>query len=175
MEALHSSTKLGETQFYVGCAQLKITGTGAAGSCGPSIQLPGAYKPSDSNIFISNFYYGFEPAPFRAPGGPVASCHAGGGAMGASTPMTAATLPEDSTPEPVMSPEATTTTPQIATAAETAADESTITAATAVKAAGEAGGPVPLYGRCGGQGYSGPKECASGACVEQNQYYWQCV
>ncbi|KAH8151887.1 uncharacterized protein LAJ45_03880 [Morchella importuna] len=72
MEALHSSTTLGGTQFYIGCAQLRITGPG--GSCSPTITLPGDYQASDDNIYISDFYYGFDAATFTAPGGPVATC-----------------------------------------------------------------------------------------------------
>ncbi|KAF9051668.1 glycoside hydrolase family 10 and carbohydrate-binding module family 1 protein [Panaeolus papilionaceus] len=35
---------------------------------------------------------------------------------------------------------------------------------------------VPVYGQCGGIGYSGDKTCASGStCVKQNDYYSQCV
>src|SRR6478735_9195170 len=95
MEALHSSTKMSDTQFYVGCAQLKITGTGT-GSCGPTIQLPGAYKPADTNIYISNFYYGFNPATFKAPGGPVATCGGGAVAQAVATGVAeAAAVPTD--------------------------------------------------------------------------------
>jgi len=72
MEALHSSTTKDSTQFYIGCAQLRIKGSG--GTCSPSIKLPGAYKDTDSDIYIPNFYYGFEPSNFTAPGGPVATC-----------------------------------------------------------------------------------------------------
>ena len=43
---------------YIGCAQLKITGTGSAGSCTPEIQLPGAYNAEDADIYIPNIYNG---------------------------------------------------------------------------------------------------------------------
>ncbi|MCJ1440873.1 MAG: hypothetical protein MMC23_001359 [Stictis urceolatum] len=72
MEALHASQTIDQTQFYIGCAQLRITGSGS--SCSPKIQLPGAYKDTDPNIYIPNFYYGFDPTTFTAPGGPVATC-----------------------------------------------------------------------------------------------------
>jgi|SRR3569833_2343376 len=83
MEALHSSTKIDSTQFYIGCAQLRIQGSG--GTCGPTIQLPGAYKDTADNIYISNFYYGFHATTFSAPGGPVATCRGGGGGGVAKT------------------------------------------------------------------------------------------
>lgn len=72
MEALHSSTTINMTQFYIGCAQLHITGSG--GTCTPSIELPGAYKDTDTDIYIPDFYYVFNATTFTAPGGPVATC-----------------------------------------------------------------------------------------------------
>lgn len=72
METLHAAQTIDATQFYIGCAQLRITGPG--GTCSPSITLPGAYKDTDTNIYIPNFYNGFNVATFTAPGGPVATC-----------------------------------------------------------------------------------------------------
>lgn len=40
---------------------------------------------------------------------------------------------------------------------------------------GASGDSVPLYGRCGGQGYTGPTQCAAGKCVKMNDWYSQCV
>jgi len=37
------------------------------------------------------------------------------------------------------------------------------------------GGTVPVWGQCGGQGYNGPTQCASGTCRAQNQWYSQCL
>ena len=72
MKALHTSETINETQFYIGCAQLRITGSG--GKCSPSITLPGAYKNTDTDIYIPDFYYGFNATTFTAPGGPVVTC-----------------------------------------------------------------------------------------------------
>ncbi|KAI1184831.1 glycoside hydrolase [Nemania serpens] len=72
MLALHGSQTLGGAQFYIGCAQLSITGPG--GACSPKISLPGAYKATDSDIYIPNFYYGLDPTTYKAPGGNVATC-----------------------------------------------------------------------------------------------------
>ncbi|RYP61421.1 hypothetical protein DL769_007706 [Monosporascus sp. CRB-8-3] len=72
MLALHGAQTVGGAQFYIGCAQLKITGPG--GSCSPKISLPGAYNAQDPNIYIPNFYYGFDPTTYVAPGGAVATC-----------------------------------------------------------------------------------------------------
>ncbi|KAI0125856.1 glycosyl hydrolase family 61-domain-containing protein [Xylariales sp. AK1849] len=73
MLALHASETEGGAQFYIGCAQLTITGT-SSGSCTPTISLPGAYTAEDDDIYIPNFYNGFDPTTYVAPGGSVASC-----------------------------------------------------------------------------------------------------
>lgn len=86
MLALHGAQTVGGAQFYIGCAQLKITGTGSKGSCSPTISLPGAYNAEDSDIYIPNVYNGFDASTYTAPGGPVATC----GGSGNSTPATSA-------------------------------------------------------------------------------------
>ncbi|KAI1082411.1 glycosyl hydrolase family 61-domain-containing protein [Whalleya microplaca] len=72
MLALHGSQVLDGGQFYIGCAQLSITGPG--GACTPEISLPGAYDASDDDIYIPNFYNGFDATTYKAPGGDVATC-----------------------------------------------------------------------------------------------------
>ncbi|KAI0396272.1 glycoside hydrolase [Xylariaceae sp. FL0594] len=74
MLALHGAMQKGGAQFYIGCAQLAITGGSGSGNCSPKISLPGAYKADDANIYIPNFYYGFDPTTYKAPGGAVATC-----------------------------------------------------------------------------------------------------
>jgi cellulase len=73
MLALHGAQTVGGAQFYIGCAQLKIEGTGS-GTCTPTIELPGAYNENDDNIYIPNVYNGFDATTYKAPGGAVASC-----------------------------------------------------------------------------------------------------
>ncbi|EGS23404.1 uncharacterized protein CTHT_0000930 [Thermochaetoides thermophila DSM 1495] len=34
---------------------------------------------------------------------------------------------------------------------------------------------VPLWGQCGGRGYTGPTTCAQGTCKVQNEWYSQCI
>ncbi|KAI4601497.1 hypothetical protein KJ359_011626 [Pestalotiopsis sp. 9143b] len=81
MLALHGAQTVGGAQFYIGCAQLTVTGTGT-GSCTPSISLPGAYSAEDDDIYIPDVYNGFDPTTYTAPGGSVAVC-------GGSSPATA--------------------------------------------------------------------------------------
>lgn len=40
---------------------------------------------------------------------------------------------------------------------------------------GGSGSGAPLYGQCGGEGWTGPKTCAQGTCKVSNQYYSQCL
>jgi cellulase len=103
MLALHSSQNPKGAQFYIGCAQLKVTGSGS-GSCGPTISIPGAYKADDDNVYIPKFYNGFDATTYKAPGGPVASCGAGtGSAPAPSKPSASPSMPANST-MPVASP-----------------------------------------------------------------------
>ncbi|KAK6515169.1 hypothetical protein TWF506_007514 [Arthrobotrys conoides] len=37
------------------------------------------------------------------------------------------------------------------------------------------GSGSPLYGQCGGNGWTGPKTCAQGRCVVSNAWYSQCI
>jgi len=108
MLALHSSQTLNGAQFYIGCAQLKIAGTGSA-SCGPTISLPGAYKADDANIYIPNYYNGFDATTYKAPGGPVATCGGSGAGAGNQTvpvasPVAEASASASATPAAVETP-----------------------------------------------------------------------
>ncbi|KAH7333279.1 putative endo-beta-1,4-glucanase D [Rhexocercosporidium sp. MPI-PUGE-AT-0058] len=96
MLALHGAQTIGGAQFYMGCAQLKITGTGSAGSCTPEIQIPGAYKADDTNIYIPNIYYGFDISTYTAPGGKIAVCGGSGSAPVATSTSTVKPVPASS-------------------------------------------------------------------------------
>ncbi|KAF2007432.1 lytic polysaccharide monooxygenase [Amniculicola lignicola CBS 123094] len=62
---LHSAGSVGGAQFYISCAQLKVTG-GGSGSPSPLVSFPGAYKATDPGIQI-NIYYPI-PASYTPPG-----------------------------------------------------------------------------------------------------------
>jgi len=107
MLALHGAQTLGGAQFYIGCVQLKITGTGS-GNCGPTISIPGDYNAEDENIYIPDVYNGFDPTGYTAPGGPVASCGAGS-APAPTVPSTPSTPANETAP--VESPSASPVAP----------------------------------------------------------------
>ncbi|KAF8645520.1 hypothetical protein AX16_007804 [Volvariella volvacea WC 439] len=64
--ALHVAGSPGGAQFYIGCAQVKITSGGSANP--PKIALPGAYSASDPGILV-NIYNNLQS--YTAPGGAV--------------------------------------------------------------------------------------------------------
>ena len=53
--ALHAAHKANNAQFYVACAQIKVTGNGA-GLPGPTIQFPGGYKWNSTGVLIPEFW-----------------------------------------------------------------------------------------------------------------------
>ncbi|CAG7846720.1 Probable endo-beta-1,4-glucanase D Short=Endoglucanase D; AltName: Full=Carboxymethylcellulase D; AltName: Full=Cellulase D; Flags: Precursor [Serendipita indica DSM 11827] len=63
--ALHSASSTGGAQFYISCAQIKVTG-GGSGNPGPLVSFPGAYSASDPSILI-NIYYPV-PTSYTPPG-----------------------------------------------------------------------------------------------------------
>jgi hypothetical protein len=54
--ALHQASQTNGAQFYISCAQVKVTG-GGNGSPGPLVAFPGAYKATDPGIKV-NIYSG---------------------------------------------------------------------------------------------------------------------
>ncbi|KAF3929209.1 Endoglucanase-4 [Arthrobotrys entomopaga] len=177
MEALHGSQTINGTQWYIGCMQLDITGPG--GTCSPTYQLPGAYNPTDSNIYISNFYYGFTASTFTAPGSAVATCVPGGGDTKPTTTK-ATTTPARTTTTPVGLTTKSTTTMVTTTRSTTSSvrvmttSPKSSTTTTKTTTGGSSGG-APLYGQCGGSGWTGPTTCAQGTCTYSNAYYSQCI
>lgn len=75
--ALHSAYSQGQAQFYMGCAQIRVTGSGTkTGS--DLVQFPGAYKATDPGILINIYGTGGSPnnngQPYTIPGPSVLTC-----------------------------------------------------------------------------------------------------
>ncbi|CAI4212358.1 unnamed protein product [Parascedosporium putredinis] len=51
--ALHSATGVGGAQFYMECAQIRVTGSGTNDGSGSTVSFPGAYSSSDPGILTS--------------------------------------------------------------------------------------------------------------------------
>lgn len=62
---LHGASGAGGAQFYISCAQLKVSG-GGNGNPQPLVSFPGAYKANDPGIQL-NIYYPI-PASYTPPG-----------------------------------------------------------------------------------------------------------
>lgn len=65
--ALHSASSAGGAQFYLSCAQLRVTGggSGSAKEPGELVSFPGAYKATDPGIMINIYNNGgkaYQPA-----------------------------------------------------------------------------------------------------------------
>lgn len=65
--ALHQASNTGGAQFYIACAQIRVTG-GGNGTPGPLVAFPGAYKATDPGIKV-NIYSG--ASSYSPPGPPV--------------------------------------------------------------------------------------------------------
>ncbi|KAI0599570.1 glycosyl hydrolase family 61-domain-containing protein [Biscogniauxia sp. FL1348] len=201
MLALHGAQTVGGAQFYIGCAQLKITGTG--GGCSPTISLPGAYNAEDDNIYIPDVYNGFDPTTYSAPGGSVAVCGASGSTPATTTKAASASVIPTSvvasataiaTPSSTVQAASSSSAPASLPTSPLASSSASAPAGTASSASvpttlatltsssarptstGASSGTVALYGQCGGINYTGSTQCASGStCKVQNDYYSQCV
>jgi len=63
--ALHGASSFGGAQFYISCAQIKITG-GGSGNPSPKVAIPGVYTGNEPGILI-NIYWPI-PTSYTVPG-----------------------------------------------------------------------------------------------------------
>ncbi|CAJ2511994.1 Uu.00g076190.m01.CDS01 [Anthostomella pinea] len=68
--ALHSASQVGGAQFYIGCAQLEVSGGGSKTFSG--VALPGAYSATDPGILFQLYYP--VPTSYTNPGPAVIAC-----------------------------------------------------------------------------------------------------
>ncbi|CAG9937415.1 unnamed protein product [Clonostachys rosea f. rosea IK726] len=72
--ALHNASQDNGAQFYISCAQIRVTG--GTGTLQPSpsdlLAFPGSYDPKDPGLFLHIWYP--IPTSYTAPGGPVLQC-----------------------------------------------------------------------------------------------------
>ncbi|TLD10673.1 hypothetical protein PgNI_05319 [Pyricularia grisea] len=156
-------------EFYLSCAQLKVTGNGASTPT-DLVAFPGAYTKSDPGLF-TNIYIGGS-AKYNYPGPAVfgggGSGGAGGGSGGAGGGSGGAGGGSgggsgDSSPAPGNS----TTTPQRPASNPTGQS-------TNPSSSPSNGSCAAMYGQCGGTGWTGPTCCTSGTCKATNSFYSQC-
>jgi cellulase len=122
----------------------QINVIGGTGGSPSTVSFPGAYSATDPGVLIS--IYPVKP-PYVIPGPRPYTC--GGSSNPQPTTTRGATSP-------------TTTTRAAATTTRAATTAAPVT------------GGAPLYGQCGGIGWTGPKTCAQGTCKANGDYYSQC-
>lgn len=149
---LHNPYPAALPQFYVGCAQISVSG-GGSGTPGPLVSIPGHIKGNEPGYTV-NIYNGFTSYSMLGP-----AVWNGGG----SNPQPTTTAG----PVVTTRPGVTTTTPIRPTT--TTPVRPTTTPPT--------GGPVVAkYGQCGGNGWTGSSTCISGTtCTRANDFYSQCL
>lgn len=145
--ALHGAQGYPGAQFYMECAQIRISGGGNVSP--PTVSFPGAYKGTDPGVRV-NIYSGL--TSYTIPGPSVFVCPAGSGPTQTAVPTTVT-----QNPVPTTSSAVTTTV-------------------VAPTPSAPAGPTVPKFGQCGGQGYSGVTQCGAGqVCTKLNDFYSQCL
>ncbi|KFY07313.1 hypothetical protein V492_07252 [Pseudogymnoascus sp. VKM F-4246] len=143
--ALHSASSKNGAQFYMECAQINVTG--GTGSVTPAtVSLPGAYKSTDPGILF-NLYV--SPISYTIPGPSVFSCSGGGSNTQPPTNPTTTAPPTQQTSTTAPPTQQTSTTPPTS------------------------GTGAPLYGQCGGTGWTGATTCASGTCKATNEWIYK--
>ncbi|PPQ97202.1 hypothetical protein CVT26_000712 [Gymnopilus dilepis] len=177
--ALHVASSVGGAQFYMSCYQISVSGSGSAKP--PTVKIPGAYKATDPGILINIYttlttYAIPGPSPYGTAAPAIANTPWPTTATWntALQPKTVPTVVPTNLPgasSPVTTPTGPTTTP---TGSPTSG-RSTSTPTTTPSSTPTTGGTVPLYGQCGGTGYTGPTVCAQGICHVLNPYYSQCT
>lgn len=75
--ALHSAKNQGQAQFYMGCAQINVSGSGTKTGSN-TVSFPGAYSASDPGILINIYGATGQPdggnKPYKIPGPAVMTC-----------------------------------------------------------------------------------------------------
>ncbi|KAH6919269.1 endoglucanase II [Coprinopsis sp. MPI-PUGE-AT-0042] len=174
--ALHTAGSPGGAQFYPGCFQLNVGGSGTAKPS--TVKIPGVFSANDPGIQINIYQdlksyaipgprpYGYSaPSPVAGAPKPTATWNT------ASQPKTVPTYvpaindgPGGTTPAPTTSagsnPNPVTTTTQRPPATTTQPSN----------------GPAQTqWGQCGGIGWTGPTACVSPyTCKANSEYYHQC-
>ncbi|USP78964.1 lytic polysaccharide monooxygenase [Curvularia clavata] len=118
MIGLHEATQVGKAQFYNGCGQIKVTGSGTVSLPATGVDMTKAYKASDAGVMF-NIYSGSitsypVPGPKVWDGASSGSSTPSTGSGSSTTPATGSSSPSPSpvqANQPAASKPAQTTTP----------------------------------------------------------------
>ncbi|KAK4238421.1 glyoside hydrolase [Achaetomium macrosporum] len=157
--ALHTAGQSGGAQFYMSCYQITVSGGGGSASTPATVKFPGAYSANDPGIKInihaavSNYV---APGPAVYSGGTTKK--AGSGCAGC-----------ENTCKVGSSPTAVAPSGKSESGGGAAPGQDTGSGGNACS--------VQAYGQCGGNGYSGCTQCASGYTCKavSPPHYSQCV
>lgn len=132
-----------------------------------TVKFPGGYSMSDPGVMV-DIYSAEAPSitTYLAPGPGKCLCT---NSISTSALTHSFFLPTTAVWSPGGTP------PQPTSAAPTSVTATPTTSATPTPTPSSPGGTVPLWGQCGGIGYTGPTQCASGTCTAQSEYYSQCI
>ncbi|KAH8664610.1 glycosyl hydrolase family 61-domain-containing protein [Xylariales sp. PMI_506] len=170
--ALHGGENVDGAQNYPQCFNLAITGTGTqvpSGVLGTDL-----YTETDPGILF-NIYT--SPLAYTVPG-PTLVAGASSSVSQFSSAITASASATVGGGSGTATTSTGTTSTSVGTTMTTGTTATTLTTKTTTSSSttSTATGTVPIYGQCGGIGYTGSTTCASGlTCTELNAYYYQCL
>ncbi|KAH7408767.1 family 61 glycosyl hydrolase [Phaeosphaeria sp. MPI-PUGE-AT-0046c] len=98
--ALHSASSSGGAQFYMGCAQIRVTGSGTTVGSN-TVSFPGAYQASHPGITVSIYDAKGSPYPssYSIPGPAPITCSGGSSGGGGNSNNGGGSSPQPSTGE----------------------------------------------------------------------------
>lgn len=173
--ALHTAASLNQAQFYASCYQITVSGGGSATPSG--VLFPGAYKNTDPGILVDihqkmSTYVDPGPTVYaggvsKTPGNSKCTGQAASEGPGGK-PATGVPYVPGSGGEPTSVPASTTLRTSTSTTSRSSAAATTT-------APGGGSCSVAKYGQCGGSGYTGCTNCASGSTCQGSGFYYQCL
>ncbi|KAG8767726.1 hypothetical protein FRC15_005512, partial [Serendipita sp. 397] len=167
--ALHGAGSLLGAQFYMECAQIRVTGGGSASPA--TVSFPGAYGQSDPGILV-NIYYPVLTS-YTTPGPRPLTCGSTATSSSSSVSSSSSSRASSSTSSSRSSSSSSSSRASSSTSSSRASSPSSSSRASSSSSSSSGG--AALYGQCGGQGWTGPTTCAQGTCTYSNAYYSQCL
>ncbi|TLS21231.1 uncharacterized protein PpBr36_10504 [Pyricularia pennisetigena] len=174
---LHSA---GNPQFYLSCAQLKVTGNGAS-SPTDLVSFPGAYSKSDKGLYDDIWVGSATEYTYPGPaiwGGGGSGGSGSGGSGGGNSSSNSNPTPSQPQTNPTQSSNNTNSTPSASTPSNPPANKPSGSPASTPSNSSSnpsTGSCASMYGQCGGQNWAGATCCSSGTCTKSNDYYSQCL
>ncbi|KAJ3051173.1 hypothetical protein HK097_007854 [Rhizophlyctis rosea] len=168
--ALHVAGTPGGVQLYGGCADVRIKNGGGTWA-DQGIAFPGNYQLNSPGLLVEWWRAQQNPSYYIEPS-PAAYNFGSGGSPATSTQPPRTTTTTTTVRTTTQNPVTTTQPPRTTTSTTTRVPVTTTTTTTTRP---PTTGGAPLYGQCGGRGWTGATTCAQGTCKFSNEYYSQCL